>query len=184
MPCLKQACVCVCVCVCAVPSYVQQRGGQCGRLYRKLMFLSGFHVEAIASQESRFLIGRWGSLPFPPTYQTKWGAPNLMLCILHFKNSSCLCTSCVCACSASSVMSDSLQPHGLQPATLLCPWYSPGWLPTGVGCHALLQGIFQTQGSNPSLLRLLLCQVHYLQHHLGSPLLVADIYVNRYFSQF
>ena len=26
---------------------------------------------------------------------------------------------------------------------------------TGVGCHALLQGIFQTQGSNPSLLCLL-----------------------------
>ena len=25
---------------------------------------------------------------------------------------------------------------------------------TGVGCHALLQGIFPTQGSNPSLLRL------------------------------
>ena len=26
---------------------------------------------------------------------------------------------------------------------------------TGVGCHALLQGIFPTQGSNPGLLRLL-----------------------------
>ena len=26
---------------------------------------------------------------------------------------------------------------------------------TGVGCHALLQGIFPTQGSNPHLLRLL-----------------------------
>ena len=31
---------------------------------------------------------------------------------------------------------------------------SPG-KKTGVGCHALLQGIFLTQGSNPSLLRLL-----------------------------
>ena len=30
---------------------------------------------------------------------------------------------------------------------------------TGVGCHALLQGIFPTQGSNPHLLRLLLWQV-------------------------
>ena len=37
-----------------------------------------------------------------------------------------------------------------KPAGLLCPWDSPG-KDTGVGCHALLQGIFPTQGSNPSL---------------------------------
>ena len=49
-----------------------------------------------------------------------------------------------------SVMSDSLQPHGLQPARLLCPWDFPG-NNTGVGCHFLLQGIFPTQGSNPGL---------------------------------
>ena len=36
------------------------------------------------------------------------------------------------------------------PARLLCPWDSPG-KNTGVGCHALLQGIFPTQGSNPGL---------------------------------
>ena len=54
-------------------------------------------------------------------------------------------------------MSDSLQPHGLQPATLLCPQNSPG-KNTGVGCHALLQGIFPTQGLNPSLLGLLYCR--------------------------
>ena len=44
-----------------------------------------------------------------------------------------------------SVVSNSLQPHGLQPARLLCPWDSPG-KNTGVGCHSLLQGIFLTQG--------------------------------------
>ena len=33
----------------------------------------------------------------------------------------------------------------------LCPWDSLG-KNTGVGCHALLQGIFPTQGSNPCLL--------------------------------
>ena len=38
-------------------------------------------------------------------------------------------------------------PHGLWPARLLCPWDSPG-KNTGVHCHALLQGIFPTQGSN------------------------------------
>ena len=48
------------------------------------------------------------------------------------------------------VMSDSFQPYGLQPARLLCPWNSQG-KNTGVGCHALLQGIFQTQGWNPDL---------------------------------
>ena len=40
------------------------------------------------------------------------------------------------------------------PARPLCPWDSPG-KNTGVGCHALLQGIFLTQGSNPCLLCLL-----------------------------
>ena len=50
------------------------------------------------------------------------------------------------------MVSDSLQPHGLEPAKLLCPWDSPG-KNTGVGCHALLQGIFPTQGSNLHLLR-------------------------------
>ena len=43
-----------------------------------------------------------------------------------------------------------LWPHGLQPTRLLNPWDSPG-KNTGVGCHALLQGIFTTQGSNPGL---------------------------------
>ena len=38
------------------------------------------------------------------------------------------------------------------PTRLLRPWDSPG-KSTGVCCHALLQGIFPTQGSNPCLLR-------------------------------
>ena len=49
-------------------------------------------------------------------------------------------------------------PHGLQPARLVCPWDSPG-KNTGVGCQALLQGIFPTQGLNPCLLHLLHWQV-------------------------
>ena len=48
-----------------------------------------------------------------------------------------------------SVVSDSLQPHGLQPTSLL--WDSPG-KNTGVGSHSLLQGIFPTQGLNPGVL--------------------------------
>ena len=37
-----------------------------------------------------------------------------------------------------SVLSDSEQPHGLQPTGLLCPWDFPG-KSTGVGCHHLLR---------------------------------------------
>ena len=37
-----------------------------------------------------------------------------------------------------SVISDSSQPHGLQPTRLLCPWDFPG-KSTGVGCHCLLR---------------------------------------------
>ena len=76
-----------------------------------------------------------------------------------------MCVS-VCACS---VMSDSLQPHGLYTARLLCPWDFPG-RNIGVGYHFLLQGIFPTQGSNSYLLCLLHWQVDYLPlSHLGSP---------------
>ena len=46
-----------------------------------------------------------------------------------------------------------LQPYGLLPTRLPCLWDSPG-KNTGVGCYALLQGIFPTQGSNPRLLGL------------------------------
>ena len=49
-------------------------------------------------------------------------------------------------------MSASLQPRGLQPARLFCPWDSPG-SNTGVGCHFLLQAIVLTQSSNLGLLR-------------------------------
>ena len=59
------------------------------------------------------------------------------------------------------VMSNSWLLYGLQPTKLLCLWDSPGKT-TGVGCHALLQGIIPTQGSNPSLLCLSYWQVESL----------------------
>ena len=66
-----------------------------------------------------------------------------------------------------SVVSDSLQPQGLQPARLLCPWgcsRQEYWH----GLPALLQGIFPIQGSNPGLPH---CEqiLHRLSHE-GSPL--------------
>ena len=51
-----------------------------------------------------------------------------------------------------------LWPHGLYSTRLFCPWNSPG-KNTGVGCHALLQGSFLIQGSNPCLL----CLLHWRQ---------------------
>ena len=71
-----------------------------------------------------------------------------------------------------------LQPCGLQPARLLCPWDSPG-KKTGVDCHFLLQGIFLIWASNPGLLH---CrQILYRLSYKGSPLdsRCGDSYVSR-----
>ena len=65
---------------------------------------------------------------------------------------------CLCACMLKSLQLcltlcelSHTESYELQPARLLWPWDSPG-KNTGVGCHALLQGIFLTQGLNPHLL--------------------------------
>ena len=52
------------------------------------------------------------------------------------------------------VMFNSLHLQGLQPARPLCPWDSAD-KNSGMGGHALLQGLFPTQGSNLHLLCLL-----------------------------
>ena len=80
-----------------------------------------------------------------------------------------LCLVCV-LCSVASVVSDSLWLYQLPSTRLLWPWDSPG-KNTGVGCHALLQGIFPTQGSNQRLLGLLHWQALVL---LGKSLCLAS----------
>ena len=60
-------------------------------------------------------------------------------------------------------MFNSLGPHGLQPARLLCSWDFPG-KNTGMSSHFLLQGIFPTQGSN-----LVLLYLRWLLHCLSQP---------------
>ena len=76
-----------------------------------------------------------------------------------------LCLLC-CAVLSRSVVSNFLWP----PKD--CPWGSSvhGDTPgknTGMGCHALLQGIFPTKGLNPGLLH---CrQILYHLSHQGSP---------------
>ena len=62
-----------------------------------------------------------------------------------------------------------LRPHGLESSRLLCPWDSPS-KNTGVGRHALLQGIFLTQGSNSRLLCLLYWQAILCRFHSFLPM--------------
>ena len=76
---------------------------------------------------------------------------------------------CVCVCS---VVSDSETPWIIaHQAPLSMKFYSKK---TGVGCHFLIQGIFPTQGLNPSLLCFLQWQADSLTlRHLGSPYVCA-----------
>ena len=68
------------------------------------------------------------------------------------------------------IVSHSLQPHGLKPTRPLCLWNVPG-KNTGASLHFLLQGIFLTLESNPTLLRLLHWQADSLPLcHVGSPI--------------
>ena len=90
----------------------------------------------------------WSSPKFCLTFSS-------LLLVCHFLD---LLIFMAVLCCIASVASHSLQPYGLQPARLLCPWGSPG-KNTGGGCHALLQGIFLTQGLNRHLWCLLHWQV-------------------------
>ena len=62
-----------------------------------------------------------------------------------------------CCCLVTKSCPTLLQPHGIQPTRLLCSWDFLG-KNTGICCHILLQGIFQTQGSN----------LHFLPWEAGS----------------
>ena len=68
-------------------------------------------------------------------------------CVYSFDNLYCITLVCLCVCVGRSVMSNLCDPMD---------WSPPGSSvhasslvkKTGMGCHALLQGIFPTQGSN------------------------------------
>ena len=104
----------------------------------------------------------WNGLPFLtprdlPEIGIKFTSPESPALAGRFfttKPPGKLCVFCVCGVKSNSVVSYSLQPQGVQPARLLCPWNSPGQN-TRVGSCSLLQGIFPTQGSNSHLLCLL-----------------------------
>ena len=77
------------------------------------------------------------------------------VCAKTFQSCPTLCDPMDCSPPDSSVLGD-----------------SPGKI-TGVGCHALLQGTFPTQGLNLSLLRRL--HWHH-QHHLGNHIYTHHIF--------
>ena len=81
---------------------------------------------------------------------------------------------CVCALSR-------VQPF--VPTRLLCAWDSPG-KNTGVGCHALLQGTFPTQGWNPCLLHLLHSQADSLPLEPPGRACALNIYLKSHYSSF
>ena len=68
-----------------------------------------------------------------------------------------------------------LWPHGLKPTRHLCPWNFPA-RNTGVGSHALLQGILQTQGSNLCLLHCRQILYHWATREAHSLALDNGIY--------
>ena len=77
-------------------------------------------------------------------------------------------------CVSCSVVSNSSPPYGLWSVhQALCPWNSQG-KNTGVGSHFLLQGIFPSQGFNPSLLKCRWIFFH-LSHQRRSHLLLKEL---------
>ena len=82
-----------------------------------------------------------------------------------------MCVLSVCVKSLQSCLT--LQPYALQPIRLLCAWDFLG-KNTRVGCHALLQEIFLTQGSNPHLMSYALTGRFFLPLcHQGSPFIMT-----------
>ena len=77
-------------------------------------------------------------------------------------------------------MSNSLWPLRLQPTRLFCPWDSPG-KESGMGCHALLQGLFPTQGLNPCLLSFLHCRwilYHWTTGEAHLSIYLSSVYIS------
>ena len=135
--------------------------------------LTSFQNELAPSSADHWMASVWGCVCVYVTVHGISAHCRYHLCwcsnhptIFASKSLVCVCV-CVCVCALNhSVVSDSMRPHRLYPTRLLCPWDSPG-KNTGVGCHALLQGTFPTQGSNPGLSH---CkQILYQLSYQGSP---------------
>ena len=133
----------------------------------------------------RFLGSSWVSVTVGLREQTNVPSELILLCRDEIILSIPLC---VHACSVASAVSNSLRPTGLQTARLLCPWDSPA-KNSGVGCRALLQGTFPTQGLNPHLFCLPHWQADSLplvppgkhKHHDISPQMTLSMTLHSYY---
>ena len=123
-----------------ISKMVQSQAGNSFNLLRVVESVSASLSETCCSKNIKTLaslhpipplgpdqIGRWG-----PFAQILWGTVSEALNCLVVVVKSCPTL---------------LQPQGLQPSRLLCPWDSPG-KNTGVDCHFLLQELFPIQGLN------------------------------------
>ena len=118
-------------------------------------------------------VKHWKSLPFwKMCHLTQfigklWAEYICSLCYLKNWNASVRC----------SVVFDSLQPHRLYSAMLLCPWNSPG-KNTGAGSHSLLLRDFPNLGIEPWCLqcrKILYCLSHQGPLYLKSTSLINSI---------
>ena len=83
-------------------------------------------------------------------------------------------------------VSNSLWPHELRPARLLCPWSSPG-KNTGVGCHFLLQGMGIIGNRHLSMVLILehwdICRYDLLTESRVSPQGVTELpFINTHYA--
>ena len=84
----------------------------------------------------------WGAIAFSENV--------LSACLMPGTSQALYLFDPMCVCLVAQLSPALCDPHGQQPARLLCPWNSPS-RSTGVGGHFLLREIFPTQGSIPSL---------------------------------
>ena len=139
---------------------------RCYRLWRCSQQICSFHSPYVPRPFNLML----QTIYFPLPYLSSFKSQDSLLYFKILSPGSIMFPLQYHAYIVTSVVSNSLQPYKLQSARLLCPLDSPG-KNAGVGCNALLQGIFQTQGL--SLISYTSCigrWVLYQQRHLGSPL--------------
>ena len=94
-----------------------------------------------------------------------------LLTKVHLFKTMAISSNCVWmwVSNSCSVMPDSLQPHGLKPVRLLCPWISASKI-TGVGCHFLLQWMWELDHKESWVLKNWCFWIVLLEKTLENPL--------------
>ena len=139
-----------------------QRRGDALEILFKVRFPGWPYEEESRAQESW---GSWHGCWCPcQRWEHRWRSRLQVRPLVRVGQVRLWCVCCVLNHFSQSCLT--LRPYGLTVAGQFPLWDSPG-RNTRVGCHALLQGIFPTQGLNPCLLSLLHWQAGSLP--LGPP---------------